>query len=294
MKKVLLAILLFNAASAQAIHTGLQFLKLGVGARSTAMGEAFTAVAGDHSGVFYNPALFRSSQSHELMVTRKQWIAETSSEYLGATILGSDFHYAIAALSTSTNNIEVRTKPGPAEGTFNSRNFSLGLSASFSIAENIDAGITGKFLYEKIFIDEASGYGVDFGVLYNIDEQWRAGISVLNFGSMNELRAESSTLPATVRLGTSYGYSLTPEFFAIGAADVIKTIDDDATHIHVGAEVSYNNLLALRAGYQTGYEIKSFTAGFGIRYEILKFDYAFVPVTGAFVNSHTFSLSFIL
>ena len=294
-KKISILLLFSCSVNAQAIQTGLTFLKLGIGARSIAMAEAFTAVGNDQSASYYNPAALRTAHANEVMLMHKEWIAETATEYLGATILGDDFHYAFSALSTSTGDIEVRTKPAPEpEGTFSSRNFSMGFSASFSLTDNIDVGATGKFLYEKIFVDEASGYGIDFGLLYKLDNNWYIGSSILNIGSMNELRSEPSKLPTTLRIGTSYIYSISPEFSALGAADVLKTLSDDLTHLNVGAELTYENLLSVRGGYQTGYEFKSYSAGFGIQYKIIKFDYAFVPFTGAFTSSHTFSVSFIL
>jgi hypothetical protein len=294
MKKILFLAIFSGMINAQTIQTGLPFLKLGIGAKSIAMGEAFTAVGNDHSAFFYNPATSRTSQTNEVMLMHKEWIEETSTEYLGATIIGQDLHYGFSMLSTSITDIPVRTMPGDAQGTFSSRNFAIGLSASFSLTENIDAGITGKLLYEKIFIDEASGYGIDAGVLYKMNDYWYFGASLLNIGSMNELRSEPSKLPTTFRVGTSHVYSLSSEFSALGAADILKTLGDDLIHANAGVEVMYNSLLAVRAGYQTGYEFKSYSTGFGVQYGIIKFDYAFVPFTEAFTSTHTFSLSFIL
>jgi len=286
--------ILASVLPAQTIGTGLSFLKLGVGARSIAMGEAFSAVTNDHSASFYNPATLRSAERNEIMLMHKEWIAETSTEYLGATILGDDFHYGFSALSASVNDIEVRTNPGPAIGTFNSQNFSLGFSAALSIDENLAVGAGGKFLYEKIFVDEASGYAIDLGALYRASDNLSIGASVLNIGSMNKLRSESTKLPTTIRLGGSYGTPLNENFSLLGAADAVKTLGDDNTRIHLGAEVLYNELLAVRGGYQIGYEAKAFSTGFGVYYGIVKFDYAFVPFTGTFSSTHTFSLSFLL
>ena len=294
MKTILFSALLVCTVSAQTIQTGLPFLKLGIGARSIAMGEAFTAVGNDHSSILYNPAASRTSRAHEVMLMHREWIEETSTEYLGATIIGGDVNYGFTMLSTSTPDIPVRTKPGDAEGTFSSRNFLLGISASASLSENIDLGVTGKFLYEKIFIDDASGYGIDLGILYKLDKNWNIGSSLLNVGTMNKLRSESSKLPTTLRVGASYVYPVSPELSALGAADILKTFDDDLMHLNIGAEVTYDRLVSLRAGYQTGYEFNSYAAGVGVHYGIVKFDYAFVPFTGAFTSSHTFSLSFIL
>jgi hypothetical protein len=62
MKKLIIIIILLSAgfAAAQndgAGNTGLSFLKLGVGARSIAMGEAFVSLADDGTAYIYNPAM---------------------------------------------------------------------------------------------------------------------------------------------------------------------------------------------------------------------------------------------
>ena len=48
-------------------------------------------------------------------------------------------------------------------------------------------GITGKMLYEKIFIDEASGFGLDLGGNYSYNNFSVAAV-VSNIGSMNSLK----------------------------------------------------------------------------------------------------------
>ncbi|MDD8017428.1 MAG: PorV/PorQ family protein [Bacteroidota bacterium] len=280
--------------SAQNIGTGLSFLKIGVGARSIAMGETFTSVPNDNASTFYNPATLRFARQNEIMLMHREWIAQTTTEYLGATVVGNDITYGLSALATSVGDIEVRTIPGPADGTFAARNFSLGGSASWSIYDDLAVGVTGKFLYEKIFVDEASGYGIDVGALYKASDDIFIGASVLNLGSMDKLRNESSKLPTTLRAGASYVTAFTPDFSFLGAAEAVKTFGDDNTRIHFGAEITYDEQLAVRGGYQIGYEAKSFSAGVGFKYGLVKVDYAFVPFTGAFGSTHTFSLSFLL
>ena len=294
MKKIFCTLFVFGSLAAQEAGTGLSFLKLGVGARSIAMGEAYTAITTDHSSIFYNPASLRFAKSHELQLMHKEWIAETSSEYLGASVMGENFSYGFSALNTSVGEIEVRTKPGPAEGTFSAQNFALGLTVSFSVDEHLAIGLTGKFLYEKIFVDEASGYGFDIGGSYRYSNDLMFGASILNIGSMNVLRNQATELPTTVRVGAAYNYLEFDNIFLVGAADIVKTLKDNQTHFNAGVEAKYDQLLSLRAGYKTGYSNTSFTAGFGVIYGIIKLDYAFVPFSEGFNSSHTFSISFLL
>ena len=293
--RTILFILLFCSFSAfaQSINTGLTFLKQGNDARSVAMGESFTSVTNDHSSYGYNPASIRFS-GRQLMISHRQGFAETTADYIGATIPGNDVSIGISAYTTSVNDIEVRLRPGDAEGTFGARNGALGIGAAFSVSDKLTVGLTGKLLYEKIFVDEASGYGFDAGIFYKALDNLNIGMSLLNLGKMGILRSERSVLPTTVRIGASYGLSLTNEILLLAAGDAVKTLNDDGTHLQLGAEAVYDSMFMLRGGYQTGYETKSFSTGAGVLYGILRLDYAFVPMSGAFSPNHIFSITFSL
>ena len=68
MKKYIFLKLLFISLFCNVLHaqndgagnTGLAFLKLGAGARSIAMGEAFSSVTDDATAFIYNPARLSS------------------------------------------------------------------------------------------------------------------------------------------------------------------------------------------------------------------------------------------
>lgn len=284
----------FVSVFSQNIKTGLPFLKLGADARSAAIGEAFTAIINDHSSFYYNPASIRLSDRRQLSLSHREGFAETTSDYLGATIPGEDVSVAVSAFTTSVNDIEVRLRPGDAEGTFGARNAAIGVGAAISVSDNLTAGISGKLLYEKIYIDEASGYSFDGGILYKFADDVNIGLSILNLGKMGVLRSERSVLPTTVRIGGSYGTSLSTEISLLASGDFVKTFNDDGLHLHIGAETVYDSMFMVRAGYQTGYEIKSFSGGVGVQYGIIRFDYAFIPMNGAFSSNHIFSLAFLL
>jgi hypothetical protein len=293
-KTLFTTLFLFSAAAAQQISTGLPFLKTGSDARSSAMGEAGTAVVGDHSSFSYNPASLRFTSEHELMIGHRQGFADVTTDHLGATIPSGELTYGITALTTSVSDIEVRQRPGEAEGTFSARNAALGVGIAYSVLNDLSVGVTGKLLYEKIYVDEASGYAFDAGAVYKITNDITAGLSVLNIGSMSALRSASTELPTTVRIGGSYAASVTSDIAILGAGDVVKTLNDDGMHLHLGAEAVYNSMFMLRAGYQSGYESRSFTAGTGVRYGIVRLDYAFIPMSGSFSPNHSFSLVFFL
>ena len=59
-----------------------QFLKIGVGARATAMGDAFVAVANDASALYWNPAGISQFQTNEIIVSQTNWFVDIQHQFL--------------------------------------------------------------------------------------------------------------------------------------------------------------------------------------------------------------------
>src|SRR6266849_1450159 len=112
-------------------QTGLAFLKLGVGGRALGMGEAYSAIATDPSGMYYNPSSLGLASSPQLLLMHKEGIQDAKAEYIGATTTTGKMALGISINSTSINNIEIRESPGPSQGSFDSRNAAIGISGAY-------------------------------------------------------------------------------------------------------------------------------------------------------------------
>ncbi len=294
--KTILHIMFFVAASAVLYGgpatTGMTFLKLGVGARSVAMGEAAAASAMDGTATYYNPAALSFVDRTDFTVMHKSWITDVSTEYVGAAVHGETVALGFSFNTTSVNNIEVRTQPGDPEGTFNAHDLAITGSASMKAADALSIGISAKFLYEKIYVDEASGYAFDIGSVYRVSPALALGLSLSNLGSVNQMNNDPIELPALIRAGVSYNGALTEHFTYTVNGDVVKPFTASTAHIHMGGELSFDDTFALRAGYQTGYEAKVLSGGLGVAYGMMRVDYAFVPFQSGLGTAHIFSLSF--
>ena len=171
---------------AQPGQSGMAFLKLGISGRGVAMGDAMSAIVTGAAATHFNPAGLvpgsSSSASSELMFMHKEWIQDTRTEFLGAAILLDDVSSLGGAITTTTvSDIEVRLRPGPAEGTFTARDFAAGISYARLISPEIRVGLTGKFLYQKIYVDDALGFAVDFGGIWATPvENLTVGAAVAN------------------------------------------------------------------------------------------------------------------
>jgi hypothetical protein len=294
--KIIIIMLGFSSAlfSQTAGETGMSFLKLGFGARNIAMGDVGSLVSNDVTALYYNPANLADNLNEEVMVMHNQWIQDVKSEVVGAKFVLFNLPFALGLNTTSINDIEIRTKPGPADATFNANYFFGSLSTGFPITESINFGLSAKYLYEGIFTDEATGFGFDFGLNYktNIEGLLFSAV-VRNLGSMQKLKNEKTKLPADLRAGAAYTFSVPSYKLNITAAgEYQQYFISNIHHINFGAEILYNNLFALRAGYQTNYFAKGFTGGIGIEWGSLSFDYAFSPFSYDIGTGQTISLKF--
>lgn len=294
MKKIFFCLIFASALilAQDAGKSGLSFLKFGFGARNIAMGDAGNAISDDVTSLFYNPAKLSLNRQSEIILMHNEWIQDVRSEVLGARTIIFGLPFALGFNVTSVSGIEVRTQPGPVQTTFNANYFYGSLSTGFNVSENFSAGATLKYLYEGLFQDEATGWAADLGILYKLPvDGLIASASVRNLGGMNKLRAEETKLPSEVRIGASYEQILSDDFSGIVGADVQKYFES-TTHFNIGGEITYNSILSLRAGYQTGFETRGFTGGVGLKWGSLSFDYAFLPFSLGIGNANLLSVTF--
>lgn len=288
-------LLLINSAflfAQSAGNSGMAFLKFGFNARNVAMGDLGVVSAGDPMAAYYNPAIAAVKSHSRLMFTHSSLIQDISIQNLAANFEMFGMPFMVGVNTTSIPGIEIRTEPGDALSTFDANYFFGSISTGINIFPNISAGATVKFLYENLFSDEASGIGFDFGLLFsNVIDGVNLGASLRNIGSMSKLREVETQLPVDLRIGASFNHNF-PSLYSDFTleAGYQKYTDTDDNHFHMGAEVLYRGTLALRTGYMTGYDSKGLTAGLGLTWGAMNFDYAYVPFEYGLGNIHTISL----
>jgi hypothetical protein len=292
---ILFALLLFPLlVLAQGTSRGAASLKLPTTPFVAATGESFIADPTSLHSILVNPANIASRSSYDVMFSHTEWLLDSRTEFLVLAAplrLGS---LSLALCNTSWDGFEVREVPGPAIGTFNFQSAFLQLTYGVELTETIRIGIAPKYLYEKIYVDETTGYGIDAGVLYTPPvDGLILGASLTGLGSLAAYRTERIDLPSQIRLGGTYSFSAKEVSFRTAAA-FSSELGVSLHHMNIGAEASYNNIISVRLGYKTGIAIYGFSAGIGIRYSIAVIDYAYVPFNLQVGNAHIISIGFIL
>jgi hypothetical protein len=258
------------------------------------MGDVGTETSNDVSAFFYNPARLAGNDDNEIMLMHNSWIQDTRGEILGVKTSVWGLPLAFGADITTISDIQIRTRAtDDPEGTFNANYFAGSLSTGFYVYDDIAFGATIKYLYEGLLSDEASGWGFDFGVNYKTQiEGLSAAVVIKNLGTMTILKNEKTKLPTELRLGPAYKINLFEKFAVTAAAELQKYTTENDTHINFGAEVLYDNLLAVRSGYQSNYESKGFTGGFGLIWGSFNLDYAYQPFSDGLGDANIISLRF--
>ena len=285
-------------ACAAAGGSGMPMLKMGLPVRSTGIADASVSWIRGAAATWQNPAGVRPQDGGvEVTLVHREWIQDSRLEFLGASFpLGETNALGFSLATQTVPGIEIRTRPGDAEGTFSARTLGVGLSYAHAIAGDLRIGLTAKFLYEKILVDEASGLGIDAGLQWQTPlPEIAVGLALSNLGSMSNLRNESTTLPQTLRAGGSWTASVPAlSATALVSGDLVYVFPEAAAYAGVGGELFVNETVALRAGYHLGSEGRGLTAGLGVVYGILSVDYAYAAVARDLGNAHSIGITLAL
>lgn len=273
-------------------ESGLAFLTFGFGARNVAMSDLGVVAANDLTALNYNPSLLAVNNKTQLSFTHNSLFQDLSSEMFGVSFSAFGLPIAVGINTTTIANIEVRSQPGDVESIFNAHYFAGSISTAYELIDNFYAGATIKYLYENFFSDDANGLGFDFGISYEgLVNGLSLGAAIRNLGSMNELRSQSTKLPTDLRIGAAYNYSITNsrlDFTLLSGFQ--KYLEQTDSHLHLGGEVVYDKMFSLRVGYASGYDSKSISTGFGIKWKGINLDYAFVPFKYGLGDSHIITI----
>ncbi len=289
-KIILLLVLLFTVKSnAQLFPTlggqragisTMQFLKIGVGGRATAMGDAFIAIADDASALYWNPAGLSFAKQNEVMFSHNSWVADISQEFVGGFYkISENDVVGLSLTSLHMENMPVTDEFNPSG---NGQYFGFGdvaftLSYSRKMTEQFSIGVSLRYVEETLDMLKMRGVMIDIGTMY-----WtglgttRFAVAITNFG--NELAPDGEVTLWGGRTNSEWQSFSPPTMFRIGFAfepwenaqnRVTTSIqlnhpNDNSENVSIGGEYSYANIVALRAGYKINVDEQGFTAGAGV------------------------------
>lgn len=291
------------AGSDAGTKTG-QFLKIVSGARGTAMGEAYTALANDAFALDWNPAGITNIEHRSISFMHMQYLQETYLDYFSYAESSGDMGaWGISAKYMNYGEIQGTDDSGIDTSNFTPSDLALSVAFACYITgfnkdkeERFSMGAAGKIINSKIDNSDST-LSADMGILspWYLNKHFRFALTGQNlFGSLR-FDKEENDLPMVFKFGTLTRIS---KHFAL-TADIISSTDYD-TFYAVGSELMLSPTrdmnISLRGGLNTRSKDEdingsnTISLGAGVTFGIYSLDYSFVPF-GELGNAHRISLS---
>ncbi|HEX5132066.1 MAG TPA: PorV/PorQ family protein [Candidatus Krumholzibacteria bacterium] len=274
---------------------GALFLRVGVGARAAAMGDAYTGVAEDASSVYWNPGAMAAVLGTKVTLSHVEYFQSLRFEQAAVTHETKWGTMGFMFTGLFMDDLERRDDAASAVALGEFGAYDVAFAAAFAryIVPNVSIGLSIKPVYQRIDELSAAGLAFDVGIYHTSRIQGVKLAAVAgNLGAPMKFDTEEYALPRYVKVGGSYEREVVAlEGRVLVTVDLMFPNDDDGRQ-HIGAEYSYRRTVAVRAGYKAGYDSQGATFGLGVNYRDVAIDYAFLPVENDLGDSHRFGVGF--
>lgn len=278
------------------------FLRVGLGPRAKGMGDAFVAIAEGPTAAYYNPSGLAFTETRQVMASYSHLTFDRQFNYIGySQKLPPRAGIAVGVIQTGfADNVE-RGSNGQEGDSFTDSQIALFLGFGVRPGEKFAFGITPKFIYNKIYTESSTAFGLDIGATLAPIENLRLGAAISNLRTRFKFKTTSDgfdfqkedEFPLVTRLGVSY-LSVPDRYKTLVAVDV-ELNSEQTPRYHIGAESYLHPHLIIRAGF----DHTDVTAGLTVPFEITErrfvMDYAFIRDArgGIGFGTHDFSFSFL-
>lgn len=247
---------------------GGQELKIGISARATGMGSAFTGVADDATAVFYNAGGLVNVRGNEVSLNHVSWAADTklSTAIIAFNPRSIPGTFALSVRSFWMDPQLERTAYNP-EGTgrtFDSGTTTFGLSYARFFTDKFSAGLTLNYLHMGLAETAVNTGAMDFGIMYRIglSRDVKLGMTIQNLGGKFTFDERESKLPVIFKVGVSFNAFKNDRQKLLCALE-FQHPADNVERANVGGEYVLNDLFFARAGYHISYDTDGLAFGFG-------------------------------
>ncbi len=305
-----------------------EFIAIGVGGRALGLGGSYVALANDVTSSYWNPAGLSQLQYPQIALMHDERFAGlVNYDYAAVALpIGATTTLGISAIRLGVDNIPNTQYAGlDANGNllppdqvqnfsrvdpnrvtyFNAADWAFYFSYAKHHSEDFSYGANVKIIRRVQDVGSATGIGFDIGGQYKASEHILLGATMQDVTStlIAWNTGTNEFLTPTIKLGAAYLHQ-------IGDFKLTPTVDTDirfegrsysaqahlgpaSLDFHVGGEIGYQNITALRIGYS---DIGSLNVGAGIHLPKLDIDYTFAKFDSEnqLGNTHRVSLTFTL
>ncbi len=293
------------------------FLRMGMGARAKALGDAYSAVPEGAIAGFYNPALLPHLKERQLIASYAFLSLDRNLDYVGyaqsldpPSINGRKnplkAGVSFAWVHAGVDNIYGTDGSGNHTQDYSNAEHAFYLSFAVSPHKKFSVGISGKVLYNRmpgLEIDDgaltSTGFGMDVGAYFSPIHNLTFGLVLRDNMSKYTWNTDNvfdrgtsitNVFPKVTRAAVAYRI---PQEWLMVTAEV-EDSEEQNPRYHFGAELMRAGLGALRVGMDDGMP----TFGMGLVFQVFNkttmIDYAFASNDYDIGTDHIFTWSFNL
>jgi Uncharacterised protein family (UPF0164) len=170
--------------------TSAEFLLLGAGARGAALGGAYAALSTDISALYYNPAGVAQLDHPGAMVSTYSYVVSTRYTWAGIAFPmaggARSFGFQVGNFGFSDQPVYTVDQPNGTGGTYSVSETFVGATYAQNFSDRFSAGVTGKFIADKLGEVSGTGLALDFGTSFHATtggRPIRASFVIQNLGT---------------------------------------------------------------------------------------------------------------
>ena len=278
---------------------GLQFLKIGVTARESGMGEAALGVSKGANAIFWNPAGIAYVKSREVSFSYAGWLLDIDLN--AAALCWNIDNYVVVGLSLIYMGIpdfeETTVKMQDGTGRMVSANdLGVGIAVARRFTDKLSMGGQIRYVREQLDQDSFDNVLVDIGAIYYTGfRDLHLSVCAQHFGPDIRMLRDKFRMPLVFKVG------LADDIFHINSQRLTLAIDlihptDNTERMNFGLEYGFLNLLFLRCGYRLNSDLGEWSFGAGLKQKLIgvdgSVDYAYADYGAILGGVNRISVSF--
>ncbi|MXY08649.1 MAG: PorV/PorQ family protein [Rhodothermaceae bacterium] len=276
---------------------GFQALKIGIGARESALGEAASSLTNDANAVFWNVGALPLVSGPTVYLTHNEWLVNSRVDALVAAVPVNSYTFGLSVMNFGIESYEETTATDP-EGTgrqVSAGDLMVGLAAARRFTDRLTIGLQVKYVREQLDQDVFSNVLFDVGTLYFTGfRQMRLAFTIQHFGASVSGLRESFRMPLLFRMSVADDLVDTDAFRLSSSFELVHPTDNNEW-VNWGIETVFLDMLSLRAGYRFQVDEGDFSLGAGLALQQiaifrLNLDYAYVPFGDLLGVTHRITL----
>jgi hypothetical protein len=151
--------------------TSAEFLLFGAGARGTALGGAYSAIANDASALYYNPAGIALASRSNALIGTYDYVASTRYSWGGVMFPFSGGSRAVGlqggTFGFKDQPVYTVEQPDGTGSTYSVSETFLGLTFAQNFSDRFSAGLSAKAILDNLGDASGDAFAVDFGTNFH-------------------------------------------------------------------------------------------------------------------------------